>query len=406
MVSEATTDTGVSNAAAVRRGALFGTLGAITYGLVRFRSADGFITAVDRSPRLFYHFAHYYYATALTFRVGENEVGGYLYSPLLAIVLMPVAAGGFEFALAAWAIVQALALALLVLRTSTLGPSGAIGGFLAAVLTLLSTASLHSLKWGQVGLILGVLMLESIVAFARRRELSGALLLGSAIALKFYPAIVWPLAAGMKRVKGALGALLVSVLLLVLPAFAVLGTRRTRNFYRRLINSLADNADAAAADPTSQAVAAWLRRQFDWNPEEGAVVFGAGVGAMVLALLYFGNRNPGAPAAERGILAGLLLTALVPFFVPTCWPLYFCALPALTLVTARQWLGRASTAGRSLVLMTLALAGVAQTFPAVDLAGGWARYAEGGWLLVANLAVATCAFVALIPIGPVSQRKP
>jgi hypothetical protein len=42
----------------------------------------------------------------------------------------------------------------------------------------------------------------------------------------------------------------------------------------------------------------------------------------------------------------------------------------------------------------------------VDLAGGWARYAESGWLLVANLAVATCAFVALIPIGPVSQRKP
>ncbi len=405
-MSEATTDTGVSSAAAVRRGALFGTLGALAYGLARFRTPDGFIAAVDRSPRLFYDFAHYYYATALTFRVGENEVGGYLYSPLLAIVLMPVAAGGFEFAMAAWAVVQALALALLVLRTATLGPSGAIGGFLAAALTLLSTASLHSLKWGQVGLILGVLMLESIVAFARRRELSGALLLGSAIALKFYPAIVWPLAAAMKRVKGALGALLVSVLLLVLPAFAVLGTRRTRNFYRRLVNSLADNANAAAADPTSQAVAAWLRRQFDWDPGFGAVVFGAAVGAVVLALLYFGNRNPEAPSAERGILAGLLLTALVPFFVPTCWPLYFCALPALTLVTARQWLGRASTPWRSLALVTLALAGVAQTFPAVDLAGGWARYAEGGWLLVANLAVATCAFVALIPLGPFSQRKP
>lgn len=405
-MTEASTEPGLSNAPAVRRGALLGTLAALAYGIARFRSPDGFITAVDRSPRLFYDFAHYYYATALTFRVGENEVGGYLYSPLLAIVLMPVAAGGFEFAMASWAMVQALALALLVLRTAKLGPSGAIGGFLAAVLTLLSTASLHSLKWGQVGLILGVLMLESIVAFARGRELSGALLLGSAIALKFYPAIVWPLAAAMKRVKGALGAILVSVILLALPAFAVLGTRRTRNFYRRLINSLSDNANAAAADPTSQAVAAWLRREFDWSPGMGVAVFGAAVGAIVLLLLWLGNRAPGAPTADRGILAGLLLTALVPFFVPTCWPLYFCALPALTLVTAGQWLRRASTPWRSLALVTLTLAGAAQTFPAVDLAGGWAPYAEGGWLLVANLAVAACALGALIPFDPLPQRRP
>jgi hypothetical protein len=404
VVTEAT-EPGTSNAAAVRRGALAGTLTALLYGVARFRSADGFITAVDRSPRLFYDFAHYYYATALTFGAGENEVGGYLYSPLLAILLMPVAARGFEFAMASWAVLQALALALLVLRTATLGPSGAIGGFLAALLTILSTASLHSLKWGQVGLILGVLMLESIVAFARRRELSGALLLGSAIALKFYPAIVWPLAAAMKRVKGALGAIVVSTALLVLPAFVVLGQRRTRNFYRRLMNSLSDNANAAASDPTSQAVAAWLRREFDWNPVVGVIVFGAVLGAIVLVLLYLGNRAPGPSSADRGILAGLLLTALVPFFVPTCWPLYFCALPALTLVAAGQWLRRASTLGRSLALVILALAGAAQTFPAVDLAGGWARYAEGGWLLVANLAVAACALGALIPVDHPSQRR-
>jgi hypothetical protein len=248
-------------------------------------------------------------------------------------------------------------------------------------------------------------MLESIVAFARRRELSGALRLGSAIALKFYPAIVWPLAAAMKRVKGALGAIVVSTALLVLPAFVVLGQRRTRNFYRRLMNSLSDNANAAASDPTSQAVAAWLRREFDWNPVVGVIVFGAVLGAIVLVLLYLGNRAPGPSSADRGILAGLLLTALVPFFVPTCWPLYFCALPALTLVAAGQWLRRASTLGRSLALVILALAGAAQTFPAVDLAGGWARYAEGGWLLVANLAVAACALGALIPVDHPSQRR-
>jgi hypothetical protein len=382
-----------------QKGVLLGVAAAFAYALVRFQSPDGFITAVDSSPRLFYDFHHYYYATAEQFRIGENEASGYLYSPLLAIVLMPLVPGGLEFAMAVWALVQALALALLVFRTSTLGLPGMTGGFLAAVLTLLSTASLHSLKWGQVGLILGVLMLESIVAFARGRQWRGAWLLGSAVALKFYPAIVWPLAAALKRVKGALATILVSAALLALPAFAVLGLRRTRNFYRRLAASLADNSAAAAGDPTSQAVSAWLRREFGWDPGVGVIVLGLILAALVLVLLYVGNRAPGAAFADRGILAGLLLIALVPFFVPTCWPLYFCALPALTLVTAEQWRQRSASPLRAAIFLVLAVAAVAQVFPAVDLAGGWARYVDQGFLLVANLAVAACALIALVPVS-------
>jgi|CXWL01.1.fsa_nt_gi hypothetical protein len=397
VVTDPKTEPGASRVRSVRYGALVGTLAALGYAIARFKNSDGFIAAVDRSPRLFYDFKHYYFATAQSFSVGENEAGGYLYSPLLAIALMPVAAWGYEFAMAFWAIVQALALSLLVLRTSTLGPPGAVGGFLAAVLTLLSAASLHSLKWGQVGLILGLLMLESIVALARRREWAGALLLGSAIALKFYPAIVWPLAAAMRRVKGALGAIAVSAVLLVLPSFLVLGSRRTRNFYRRLMDSLSDNSRAAAGDPSSQAVLAWLRREFDWDPGAGVAALGVGIGLLALVLLYVGNRGAGESSAERGILAGLLLTSLVPFFVPTCWPLYFCALPALTLVTAEQWRLRQPTPGRAAALVILVLSGVAQTFPAVDMAGGWARYAERGWLLMANLAVVACALAVLVP---------
>ena len=205
----------------VQRGALLGTLLAIAYGVARFGSSGGFVAAIDHTPRLFFDFVHYYYASAESLREGRGAASGYLYSPVLAIALIPLTSLGLELAMVAWAAVQALALALLVLRTAALGPPGVLGGFLAALLTLLSTATLHSLKWGQVGLILGVLILEGVIALARRRDLTAAVLLGSAIAIKFYPAIVWPLTAVLRRRRAAVGAFAVSAALLVLPPLLV-----------------------------------------------------------------------------------------------------------------------------------------------------------------------------------------
>ena len=273
----------------VQRGALLGTLGALAYAVARFGGSEGFVASIDHTPRLFFDFVHYYYASAESLRAGQGAAPGYLYSPVLAIALMPLTSVGLELATLAWAAVQALALALLVLRAAALGPTGVIGGFLAAWLTLLSTAALHSLKWGQVGLILGVLILEGIIALARRRELAGALLLGLAAAIKFYPAIIWPLAAALRRLRAALGVIAVSAVLLFLPPLLVLGERRTIRFYRRLLRALSDTSAQALGDPNSQAVTAWMRREFDFGSVVAVAVVGA---ALVLLTLLRRAQTP------------------------------------------------------------------------------------------------------------------
>lgn len=388
---------------AVQRGALLGTLAAIAYGVFRFGSAGSFVAAIDHTPRFFFDFVHYYYASAESLRQGRGAAAGYLYSPVLAIALMPLASLGLELATVAWAAVQALALALLVLRTAALGPAGAIGGFLAALLTLLSTATLHSLKWGQMGLILGVLILEGVIALVRRKQLSAAVLLGSAIAIKFYPAIVWPLAAALRRLRAAFGVLGVSAALLVLPPLLVLGERRTQRFYRRLLSALSDTSETALNDPNSQAVTAWLRREFQAGGATEVAVVGVGLVLLTLVFVYLGEADPSGrfqgPPFERGILGGLVLAALVPFFVATCWPLYFCSLPALTLLTAKRWWRLQPSIRRGIALGVLVTAGLAQLFPAVDLAGGWIHYVDRGWLLAADLAVVSCALASLAPFS-------
>jgi hypothetical protein len=378
-----------------RQGALAGTIAAVAYGVFRFGDGDTFVKTIDRTPRLFFDFVHYYLATASSFNIGENEANGYIYSPLLAIVLIPLTSMNPAGAMAIWGLVQAVAIAMLVLRTATMGPQGIVGGFASAILTLLSTATLHSLKWGQIGLILAVLMLESVVALARRQQILGGVLLGSAIALKFYPALVWPITLAMKRFKGAIATGLVTAGLLLLPSFYVLGLRRTRNFYRRLSEALTGSSDGFVGDPSSQAVDAWFRRTMDREPGGAAPVIGVVLVLVILVLVWSGRGRDGPGLVERNVLAGLALTCLVPFFVPTCWPLYFCTLPALILLTFEQWRIQPSSRVRLAALATLLVAGGMQTFPAVDAAGDWATYTRQGWLLIANLATVAWALASL-----------
>ncbi len=387
--------------ASVQRGALLGTLAAIAYCVVRFRGAGGFVREVDRPVRLSFDFLHYYYASAEALWAGLNPVPGYLYSPALAIFLMPWTLLGPEPATLVWAVLQALPLWILILRCAALGPSTAVFGFLAALLVLLSTATLHSLKWGQVGLIVGVVVLEGVIALARRRERSAAVLLGSAIALKFYPAILWPLALALKRWRAALGAIVIASALLWIPSFLVMGSRRTLRFYSRIARAISDVSVVAVNDGNSQAVVAWLRRQFHFGDVSEVAIVGALLVLLTLILVRLGGGAPESfqgTEEERGIVAGLLLNGLVPFFVVTCWPLYFCTLPALTLLTVERWRRRESSKSRSMALGILGLAGLLQTFPAVDLLGGWDAYVDQGFLLEANLGVLLCAFASLAPM--------
>ncbi len=395
--------------AAVQRGALVGTLAAIAYCAARFRTAEGFVRNVDRAVRLSFDFLHYYYASAEALLAGLNPVPGYLYSPVLAIFLMPWTLLGPEPAILLWTVLQALPLWFLILRCAALGPSTAAGGFLAALLVLLSTATLHSLKWGQVGLIVGVVVLESVIALARRRERAAALLLGSAIALKFYPAILWPLALALKRWRAAAGAIVVAFALLWIPSLLVLGSRRTLRFYSRIARAISDVSLVAVNDGNSQAVVAWLRRQFHVGSASEVAIVGAVLVLLTLILVRLGaDESPSSfqgTEVERGILAGLSLNGLVPFFVVTCWPLYFCTLPALTLLTVERWRRRPSSKSRSLALGILGLSGLLQTFPAVDLAGGWDGYVDQGLLLEANLGVLLCAFVSLAPLRSSEESR-
>lgn len=389
----------VSGKDSALRGAFWGVLAALAYAVVRFRSGAGFASAVDGTPRLFYDFLHYYYASAEALVAGLNPVPGYLYSPALAILLMPSTLLGADLAMFFWAIFQGALLSLLVLRGVALGPEGVRGGFVSAFVVLTSAATLHSLKWGQLGLLIGVMMIEGVQALARRRERSAALLLGAAAALKFYPAILFALFLVRKRFLTLLFSALTAAALMWLPSLAVLGQRRTIRFYLRIARSFSDSAPSALADPNSQAVAAWLRRTFHQGSEAEAAMVGAflALGAMVLLFRSEAAEFQG-PGGERTILAGLILAALVPFFVVTCWPLYFCTLPALTLLTLARFLRREPSWLRLTVLGILAAGAVLQTYPTVDLSGGWDAYVQRGYLLVANLAVTGCAFLSLAPL--------
>jgi len=371
-------------------GALAAAIAAGLYLAVRFRDVQGFVEAVDHTPRLFHDFSHYYYATARSVSEGRGPAAGYLYTPFFALLLRPLASLSLEQARWAWGGVQVLlvgSLSVLALRWSR--PT-APHAFVAVAATLLSTAVLHDVKWGQVGVLLAVLGLAATWRYAAGRWLSAALLLSVAISIKLYPVVLVAMFLLRRDLRAlATSGAAVALLTWALP-LAVLGERRTRRFYRKVGAFLEATADTAAGDPNSQAFASWLPRLWRDPPAHAAEAIAAAAVLLAAAALLRAHIPP----ETRTAFASFLALALLPFGVATSWANYFASLPAfgaflLGQVRSHAALPRALLAAA--ILCALALA----SFPAVDLAGSWREYVGRRWLLQADLILLVAALVHL-----------
>lgn len=162
---------------------------------------------VDRGPR--HHRTDFtvYQAAAEALRTGADPYEArsprgylYVYPPLLAVALMPVARWDPPWAVALFALVSAGALTL-SLRALARLPG--VGGRALLLGTLVAAPFLHqSFERGQITVLLLALQVGGTVLLARRRELAAGTLLGLGGALRLTPLLLAAAAAA-----GALAAL-------------------------------------------------------------------------------------------------------------------------------------------------------------------------------------------------------
>jgi hypothetical protein len=297
------------------------------------------IETIDHCPEWSCDFVRHYLPQAARFAAGEPGIAqGYLYPPLLGLLLIPLSALPPTTALAAWAVVQILSIIALILVGAWAGRAHPRPLLAATVLVLTATGVWHSWKWGQISIGLNALILAGVLSSRWRAGLA----LGLATAIKGYPALLFPLLL-VRRQWTAAAAMAASaaVLGLLLPVILI-GAGPTLSFYAG-IRAESARITAASASGGGQSLAAALGRYFldagtviGHELRSGALIVGLHPDLVPLLVVTVGGglvlltvrRWAHFDAQLRSIWSVCLLCVLLP----PGWVHYFSFLPVIHLM--------------------------------------------------------------------------
>jgi glycosyl transferase family 87 len=382
------------------------------YYAARWRSVDAFVVAMDHCGQLFCDFVRYYYPMSQQIRTSAGPIEGYLYPPLLAILLAPIGAQPLQVALWAWGVCQVLlGIGLCVLPSRALFSASRNGRLVYAFVFATAVPVLNNFKWGQVS-VLVTLAVVAALSVCEERAPWGAALLALAIAIKSYCAIFvvyFLLKRDWRFVAWTAAFLMVG---LGLIPVLVMGRPQTVEFYEALGALFAGAQPWTLADPNTQFFANVVGRLLGLSAERMGAVYpalrAAGVAVVALNVAVLA-RIVARRVEHRNWWALTLLFLSLPFVVNTSWPHYFVYLPFAQAFLfdriMRDPTPRPAVAAKLGVLLLPSV--VLSSIFFFNLVGHWIVYNRAGSLFFANaillilaLIEAPGARVAALPLQP------
>ncbi len=308
------------------------TLTLVVYRLV-WKSIPGFVHSVDHCEYLFCDFTQHYYKQAQQICWSASPVPGYFYSAIFALILSPLGTISQEMAIIYWGIIQVLLmLSLLVIPAIDFYQHQTRLLYLYVLVFSLSFPIIHNFKWGQVSVLLAVLVLGSFKLYSRHRIWS-ALFLALAVAIKYYCILFLIYFVFRKKLKFLIEFCSLFLFLYFLVPFIFLGVERTIAFNLEALR----NAMAPFSASSSQSMPAVVFRLLNisgieptWiNAHESMVQRALVVVSIVysftiLCIIYLSLKRSN---RTNGLLVGAQLFTLTPFLFGTSWPHYLSYLP-------------------------------------------------------------------------------
>lgn len=335
----------------------------------------------------------------------------YVYPPLLAGMLRPVAALPYRAASLAW-LCGNFAL-LIVLWRLLCRLSVTARRYRWWTLAVLATLPAVYISWfeGQVSLLIGTLMLwcvaETTAAASNsavRSELLAGAVLGLAGAIKVYPVLLIPVYVWHRRWRVVASAIAAGVLATAFGAVVGGGFRPTEEWFRRVLPAVAERAwpgnqsvvavvERFAPTPPIIVWAGTSERAVRLRPVLPTQVVARGVSRsaqfVILVISALAILRRGALASRRALAADLALAVLVmSLVVPVVWDHYYIQL----LIPAALLIDAASDQIARRVLLATALLILLQRYWRLLL---WLD--ESGWVLAFGFLGVLAMWAAMLP---------
>lgn len=335
----------------------------------------------------------------------------YVYPPLLAGMLRPVAALPYRAASLAW-LCGNFAL-LIVLWRLLCRLSVTARRYRWWTLAVLATLPAVYISWfeGQVSLLIGTLMLwcvaETTAAASNsavRSELLAGAVLGLAGAIKVYPVLLIPVYVWHRRWRVVASAIAAGVLATAFGAVVGGGFRPTEEWFRRVLPAVAERAwpgnqsvvavvERFAPTPPIIVWAGTSERAVRLRPVLPTQVVARGVSRsaqfVILVISALAILRRGALASRRALAADLALAVLVmSLVVPVVWDHYYIQL----LIPAALLIDAASDQIARRVLLATALLILLQRYWRLLLC-----LDESGWVLAFGFLGVLAMWAAMLP---------
>jgi hypothetical protein len=386
--------------------ALLLTVPAILYYTSVWRSPADFARSLDDGDLLSEDFTEHIYPTAEVFYTTGMPARGYYYSAFFGLLVSPLGALPPEQATAVWTTIQFLLTFMLLLvplrRFVVRAPSY---GLLYYVLLISSLPVLHNFRWGQVSVLMALLVIASQRLYSAGRILASAAVLALAAAIKYYPA-VFALMYIYCRDRKALAAFAGFLAGFLLAPALVLSPRGLFLFEREAVGSVL-YSPWVARSMNSMHFPHVLLRLVGLQGSSGALVLltvlGLAVTVAVFMLLTRRRRLSGKADPELFVCSALLC---LPFFLRTSWPHYFAFLPfcQVTVLVRLAGIRVHRTGSRTAIILLAGASIVLSNILFFDLVGSWQTYSSLGFLLLADLLL-LAAFV-LEPADEKTAQSP
>ncbi|HET9886463.1 MAG TPA: glycosyltransferase family 87 protein [bacterium] len=374
---------------------VIGLAAAAALHLATWRSFPDFMRRTDKYRLLFADFVLQYRPAAQEILTSGAPYPGYYYSAFFALLLAPLVGVSEPAALWLWGGVQIAATLLLAILSVRFSPPGFAGVALFVFFT--SAPILHNFKWGQVSVLVTLLVYASFLALQSRRALGAAMLLAFAAATKYYPALfLLPLVTKARARFLFLFGGFFALFFFVIPA-VILGPEKSLEFLRLSRESWSRDSARHMVDINSQyfphLVERWqqaLRGPFAPISAEASTQRRALAAASlaVFAGAALAARRAWARGTPReAVRSASLLFAVVPFLLPTSWPHYFAFLPCAQVIAMGDVLSEPTAARRALfgaILLISILLGSMVPFAFVT---GWRTYSYLGGPFLAGVLV-------------------
>ena len=347
-------------------------LAVLVSGLYFARKSGANPEAYSNDFNVYYHAAREVTGGGDPYQHSLGDWTPYIYPPLLAELIVPLALLPLPVAAYVWFLISAVSMVVAAWMSASLGDDKRVraapdqhvteltlwrGAIAAFAVVLVLRFVLDTFHLGQVNAVVAALAVAHVYLYARDRKALSAVALVVAVSIKLTPALLLLYHIAKLRLKFAVACavLLVAVTALSFLPFGPRGSRAFQTFWSRTVKNEQGYDFAYSGNQSLRgAIARMIDHRSEYTEDEGASREPADLPTILISIALL------ALAVFAAVRARSELAAAAPFFCclvllsPLSWKAHYVILilPAVLLLSLAKTSGKA----RNLIAVTLGLA--------------------------------------------------